>query len=257
MLQYAGWKQSLKSLTPAVFNFRPKKLTLNKYKQFWFKFQDTSISYFKSKEESIGEAIQQINLKGVPYFPYLAFLRSGSFTQKLMGSLIILKFQSLLNVKNSNSIASESEGGQLGCLWLKDSLVSTLLSGCEVAPDVNVSAQKFLIRLLVPAPEGMSEVYLRCEDVRPHAPGPSASSVSLSLSLVLPWRGAGAAVRSVDGCVPAGFQRQDAGRRQLPERDPDHSLLPGDAKERLQFPWQHAYQWREHQHSQPSVATVP
>jgi len=40
--------------------------------------------------------------------------------------------------------------------------------GCEVAPDVNVAAQKFLIKLLIPAPEGMNEVYLRCENVRPH-----------------------------------------------------------------------------------------
>ncbi|CAF90714.1 unnamed protein product, partial [Tetraodon nigroviridis] len=108
--------------------FRPKKLTLNKYKQFWFKFQDTSISYFKSKEESIGEPIQQIHLKG-----------------------------------------------------------------CEVAPDVNVAAQKFLIKLLVPAPEGMNEVYLRCDDVRPHthththslsiSRPSSASSVCLSHTL--------------------------------------------------------------------------
>uniref|UniRef100_A0AAX7U8C2 PH domain-containing protein n=1 Tax=Astatotilapia calliptera TaxID=8154 RepID=A0AAX7U8C2_ASTCA len=74
------------------------------YKQYWFKFQDTSISYFKSKEESIGEPIQMINLKG-----------------------------------------------------------------CEVAPDVNVAAQKFLIRLLIPAPEGMNEVYLRCENEQQYA----------------------------------------------------------------------------------------
>ncbi|XP_037636677.1 fermitin family homolog 3b [Sebastes umbrosus] len=84
--------------------FRPKRMTLKGYKQYWFKFQDTSISYFKSKEESIGEPIQQINLKG-----------------------------------------------------------------CEVAPDVNVSAQKFLIRLLIPAPEGMNEVYLRCENEQQYA----------------------------------------------------------------------------------------
>ncbi|XP_032410781.1 fermitin family homolog 3b [Xiphophorus hellerii] len=84
--------------------FRPKRLTLKGYKQHWFKFQDTSISYFKSKEESIGEPIQQINLKG-----------------------------------------------------------------CEVAPDVNVAAQKFLIRLLIPAPEGMNEVYLRCENEQQYA----------------------------------------------------------------------------------------
>ncbi|KAI3351161.1 hypothetical protein L3Q82_005718 [Scortum barcoo] len=84
--------------------FRPKRLTLKGYKQYWFKFQDTSICYFKSKEESIGEPIQQINLKG-----------------------------------------------------------------CEVAPDVNVAAQKFLIRLLIPAPEGMNEVYLRCENEQQYA----------------------------------------------------------------------------------------
>lgn len=48
----------------ATVHFRPKRLTLKGYKQYWFKFQDTSISYFKSKEESIGEPIQQINLKG-------------------------------------------------------------------------------------------------------------------------------------------------------------------------------------------------
>uniref|UniRef100_A0A3Q0SVM4 FERM domain containing kindlin 3b n=1 Tax=Amphilophus citrinellus TaxID=61819 RepID=A0A3Q0SVM4_AMPCI len=87
-----------------IVYFRPKRLTLKGYKQYWFKFQDTSISYFKSKEESIGEPIQQINLKG-----------------------------------------------------------------CEVAPDVNVAAQKFLIRLLIPAPEGMNEVYLRCENEQQYA----------------------------------------------------------------------------------------
>ncbi|KAM6953270.1 fermitin family homolog 3b [Aplochiton taeniatus] len=79
--------------------FRPKRLTLKAYKQYWFKFKDTAISYYKSKEESLGEPIQQINLKG-----------------------------------------------------------------CEVAPDVNVAGQKFCVRLLIPAPEGMNEVYLRCEN---------------------------------------------------------------------------------------------
>lgn len=51
-------------LSNMIIFFRPKRLTLKGYKQYWFKFQDTSISYFKSKEESIGEPIQQINLKG-------------------------------------------------------------------------------------------------------------------------------------------------------------------------------------------------
>uniref|UniRef100_A0A8C1K897 Fermitin family homolog 3-like n=1 Tax=Cyprinus carpio TaxID=7962 RepID=A0A8C1K897_CYPCA len=79
--------------------FRPKRLTLKGYKQYWCKFQDTSISYYKSSEDRYGEPIQQLNLKG-----------------------------------------------------------------CEVAPDVSVAGQKFCIRLLIPAPEGMNEIYLRCEN---------------------------------------------------------------------------------------------
>ncbi|RXN04775.1 fermitin family -like protein [Labeo rohita] len=78
--------------------FRPKRLTLKGYKQYWFTFKDTTVSYYKSKEESSKEPIQQMNLKG-----------------------------------------------------------------CEVAPDVSVAGQKFCIRLLIPGPEGMNEVYLRCE----------------------------------------------------------------------------------------------
>lgn len=90
-------------------------------------------------------------------------------------------------MKNSSPVHSESDGGQSGRSWLNGVLVFNLLSGCEVAPDVNVAAQKFLIRLLVPAPEGMNEVYLRCENVRPHTPRPSSarplSPVSLSRRL--------------------------------------------------------------------------
>ena len=43
---------------------RPKRLTLRGYKQFWFTFKDTSISYYKSKEESLKEPIQLMNLRG-------------------------------------------------------------------------------------------------------------------------------------------------------------------------------------------------
>uniref|UniRef100_A0A7N9AXJ5 FERM domain containing kindlin 3 n=1 Tax=Mastacembelus armatus TaxID=205130 RepID=A0A7N9AXJ5_9TELE len=104
LVRHIGYFTVLVKLNCVNVCFRPKRLTLKGYKQYWFKFQDTSISYFKSKEESIGEPIQQINLKG-----------------------------------------------------------------CEVAPDVNISAQKFLIKLLIPAPEGMNEVYLRCENEHQYA----------------------------------------------------------------------------------------
>uniref|UniRef100_A0A8C1QIH5 Fermitin family homolog 3-like n=1 Tax=Cyprinus carpio TaxID=7962 RepID=A0A8C1QIH5_CYPCA len=83
---------------------RPKRLTLKGYKQYWCKFQDTSISYYKSSEDRYGEPIQQLNLKG-----------------------------------------------------------------CEVAPDVSVAGQKFCIRLLIPAPEGMNEIYLRCENEKQYS----------------------------------------------------------------------------------------
>uniref|UniRef100_A0A4W5N201 FERM domain containing kindlin 3 n=1 Tax=Hucho hucho TaxID=62062 RepID=A0A4W5N201_9TELE len=49
--------------------FRPKRLTLKGYKQFWFTFNNTSISYYKSKEESLKEPIQQMNLKGCEVAP--------------------------------------------------------------------------------------------------------------------------------------------------------------------------------------------
>ncbi|XP_025771138.1 fermitin family homolog 3 [Puma concolor] len=43
------------------------------------------------------------------------------------------------------------------------------LKGCEVVPDVNVSGQKFCIKLLVPSPEGMSEIHVRCQDEKQYA----------------------------------------------------------------------------------------
>ncbi|XP_018420523.1 PREDICTED: fermitin family homolog 3 [Nanorana parkeri] len=48
-------------------------------------------------------------------------------------------------------------------------LILLALKGCEVIPEVNVGSQKFCIRLLVPSPEGMNEVYLRCENEQQYA----------------------------------------------------------------------------------------
>ncbi|XP_067844501.1 fermitin family homolog 1 [Heptranchias perlo] len=49
--------------------FRPKKLTLKAYKQYYFIFKDTCLSYFKNKEASQGEPIEQLNLKGCEVVP--------------------------------------------------------------------------------------------------------------------------------------------------------------------------------------------
>lgn len=40
------------------------------------------------------------------------------------------------------------------------------LRGCEVVPDVNVTDKKFGIKLLLPVADGMSEVYILCDNVR-------------------------------------------------------------------------------------------
>ncbi|XP_074129451.1 fermitin family homolog 3 [Sminthopsis crassicaudata] len=84
--------------------FRPRKLTLKGYRQYWVVFKETTLSYYKSQDEAPGDPIQQLHLKG-----------------------------------------------------------------CEVVPDVNVSGQKFCIKLLVPSPEGMSELCLRCQDEQQYA----------------------------------------------------------------------------------------
>lgn len=39
------------------------------------------------------------------------------------------------------------------------------LKGCEVTPDVNITQNKYVIKLEVPNSEGMSEMYIRCDDV--------------------------------------------------------------------------------------------
>ncbi|KAF2905329.1 hypothetical protein ILUMI_00856 [Ignelater luminosus] len=43
------------------------------------------------------------------------------------------------------------------------------LKGCEVTPDVNISQNKFGIKLEVPSADGMSEMYIRCDDERQYA----------------------------------------------------------------------------------------
>uniref|UniRef100_A0A672T1Y4 FERM domain containing kindlin 1 n=1 Tax=Sinocyclocheilus grahami TaxID=75366 RepID=A0A672T1Y4_SINGR len=84
--------------------FRPKRLTLKPYKEYWFVFRDTTISYYKSKESANKEPIEQLHLRG-----------------------------------------------------------------CEVIPDVNVTEKKFGLKLLLPAADGMNEVYIRCDNETQYA----------------------------------------------------------------------------------------
>ncbi|XP_014677350.1 PREDICTED: unc-112-related protein-like [Priapulus caudatus] len=48
-------------------------------------------------------------------------------------------------------------------------LMNVNLVGCEVSPDVNISGLKFGIKLMIPTPEGMTEVWLRCENEHQYA----------------------------------------------------------------------------------------
>ncbi|XP_076972043.1 fermitin family homolog 1 isoform X2 [Tamandua tetradactyla] len=49
--------------------FRPKKLILKAFKQYWFVFKDTSIAYFKNKELEQGEPVEKLNLRGCEVMP--------------------------------------------------------------------------------------------------------------------------------------------------------------------------------------------
>uniref|UniRef100_A0A7N6A4E1 PH domain-containing protein n=1 Tax=Anabas testudineus TaxID=64144 RepID=A0A7N6A4E1_ANATE len=95
---------SIPELADYVKVFKPKKLTLKGYKQYWCTFKDITISCYKSKEEAHGTPANQMNLRG-----------------------------------------------------------------CEVTPDVNISGQKFNIKLLIPVADGMNEIWLRCDTEKQYA----------------------------------------------------------------------------------------
>ena len=43
--------------------------------------------------------------------------------------------------------------------------LSVGLKGCEIAPDVNIAQGRYGIRLSVPSQDGMSELWIKCENV--------------------------------------------------------------------------------------------
>ncbi|NXE42539.1 FERM2 protein, partial [Ptilorrhoa leucosticta] len=57
---------SIPELADYIKVFKPKKLTLKGYKPYWCTFKDTSISCYKSKEESNGTPAHQMNLRELP-----------------------------------------------------------------------------------------------------------------------------------------------------------------------------------------------
>uniref|UniRef100_A0A8C6L1I9 FERM domain containing kindlin 1 n=1 Tax=Nothobranchius furzeri TaxID=105023 RepID=A0A8C6L1I9_NOTFU len=65
-------------------NRTPKRLTLRSYKEYWFVFKDTTISYYKNKDTSSGEPIEQFHLRGCEVVPDV------NVTEKKFGIKLLL-----------------------------------------------------------------------------------------------------------------------------------------------------------------------
>uniref|UniRef100_A0A8C1F0L7 FERM domain containing kindlin 1 n=1 Tax=Cyprinus carpio carpio TaxID=630221 RepID=A0A8C1F0L7_CYPCA len=64
--------------------YRPKRLTLKPYKEYWFVFRDTTISYYKNKESANKEPIEQLHLRGCEVIPDV------NVTEKKFGLKLLL-----------------------------------------------------------------------------------------------------------------------------------------------------------------------
>ena len=94
------------------------------------------------------------------------------------------------------------------------------LRGCEVTPDVNLSQDKFGIRLEVPGPDGMSEMLIRCDSVSDHN-GCIAHCATLMqlktkqknifISNLIFFLSSGKPIRQMDGRLSPSSQRQNDG----------------------------------------------
>uniref|UniRef100_A0AAQ4RNQ4 FERM domain containing kindlin 1 n=1 Tax=Gasterosteus aculeatus aculeatus TaxID=481459 RepID=A0AAQ4RNQ4_GASAC len=82
-LQYHICKLTLSS-EPLDHSNEPKRLTLRSYKEYWFVFKDTTISYYKNKETSSGEPLEQFHLRGCEVVPDV------NVTEKKFGIKLLL-----------------------------------------------------------------------------------------------------------------------------------------------------------------------
>ena len=71
------------------------------------------------------------------------------------------------------------------------------LKGCEILPDVHLSSRKYLIRLMIPSMDGMTEILIRCATVRTLASPVAHRTLSIL----------GRTVRQMDGRLSTGIQR--------------------------------------------------
>ncbi|XP_033927725.1 fermitin family homolog 3-like [Melopsittacus undulatus] len=90
--------------------------------------------------------------------------------------------------------------------------LSLNLRGCEVTPDVDVVGRRFCLKLLVPTPEGMSELHLRCRDALQYSRWVTGCRLSArGRSLSDPSFAAEArAVQALLGLPPSGHAHSEA-----------------------------------------------
>ncbi|XP_784927.2 fermitin family homolog 2 isoform X2 [Strongylocentrotus purpuratus] len=74
---------SVPELSGVLRYLKPKKFTLKGYKKAWFVFRDLHLSSYKNEEESNGQAIQRINLKGCEASPDVS-IAAEKFCIKLL-----------------------------------------------------------------------------------------------------------------------------------------------------------------------------
>uniref|UniRef100_A0AAQ4PSB0 FERM domain containing kindlin 1 n=1 Tax=Gasterosteus aculeatus aculeatus TaxID=481459 RepID=A0AAQ4PSB0_GASAC len=87
MLMFASLQEDITDipeLADTLRLFRPKRLTLRSYKEYWFVFKDTTISYYKNKETSSGEPLEQFHLRGCEVVPDV------NVTEKKFGIKLLL-----------------------------------------------------------------------------------------------------------------------------------------------------------------------
>ncbi|XP_071505739.1 fermitin family homolog 2-like [Diadema antillarum] len=60
---------SVPELSGMLRYLKPKKFTLKGYKKAWFVFRDLHLAYYKSEDESNGQPIQRVNLRGCEASP--------------------------------------------------------------------------------------------------------------------------------------------------------------------------------------------
>lgn len=213
---------------------RPKKLTLKGYKQYWCTFKDITISCYKSKEEALGTPAHQMNLRGAEIQTYLKCYM-----------ILIMKREGLFICFKHVMV-----GGVLKEWWKPFVLISRLLRLWG-----NARCEYFWseIQHQIANPCGrrdewdLASVWHSKAESFPQICPPS---VALFNSIVV--LSAGETVRSLDGSMSPGLQREDHGWQLIQPGGPEHSLLPQDATHEPR-PSVH---WTNHHWHQPRVSGV-